>query len=114
MTKFSNIKLNKSVYDILKMMLPEQGSIEIQRDFPGKIHDWHIHHVDETLLIIEGELIFFYDEKRITCIQGDIIHLPANTKHKSIAADVGCIYAIATENLTIEDSVAEYSPISSL
>ncbi len=34
MTKFSKIKLNKNIYDILKMMLPKQGSIEIQRDFP--------------------------------------------------------------------------------
>ncbi len=39
MTKFSKIKLNESIYDTLKMMLPEQGSIEIQRDFPIKIHD---------------------------------------------------------------------------
>ncbi|WP_375651626.1 MULTISPECIES: cupin domain-containing protein [unclassified Bartonella] len=103
MTKFSKIKLNKNIYDIFKMMLPEQGSIEVQRDFPKKIHDWHIHQVDETLLIIEGGLDFFYSEKRITCTPGDIIHLPANTRHKSIAADVGCIYAIATENLTIGD-----------
>ncbi|WP_375657090.1 cupin domain-containing protein [Bartonella sp. CM120XJJH] len=103
MTKFSKIKLNKNIYDILKMMMPKQGSIEIQRDFPQKIHDWHIHKVDETLLIIEGELDFFYSEKRITCTPGDIIHLPANTRHKSIAAEVGCIYAIATENLTIGD-----------
>lgn len=104
MTKFSKIKLTKNIYDILKMMLPEQGSIEIQRDFPGKIHDWHIHKVDETLLIIEGELDFFYDEKRITCIPGNVIHLPANTRHKSIAAGAGCIYTIATENLTIGDN----------
>ncbi len=34
MTKFSKIKLNKNIYDILKMILPKQGSIEIQRDFP--------------------------------------------------------------------------------
>ncbi|WP_375706623.1 hypothetical protein [Bartonella sp. AA126HLJHH] len=52
---------------------------------------------------MEGELDFFYSEKHITCTLGDIIHLPANTRHKSIAADVGCIYAIATENLTIGD-----------
>ncbi len=31
------------------------------------------------------------------------MHLPANTRHKSIAADVGCIYASSTENLTIGD-----------
>ncbi len=36
MTKFSKIKLNKNICDIFKMMLPEQGSIEIQRDFPKK------------------------------------------------------------------------------
>ncbi|WP_375617558.1 MULTISPECIES: cupin domain-containing protein [unclassified Bartonella] len=103
MIKFSKIKLNKNICDIFKMTLPEQGSIEIQRDFPKKIHDWHIHQVDETLLIIEGELDFFYSEKHITCTPGDIIHLPADTRHKSIGADVGCIYAIATENLTIGD-----------
>ncbi|VEJ44889.1 cupin domain-containing protein [Bartonella vinsonii] len=103
MTKFSKIKLNKNIYDILKMMLPEQGSIEIQRDLPRRIHDWHTHEVDETLLIIEGELDFFYREKCITCTLGNVIHLPANTKHKSIAADVGCIYAIVTENFIIEN-----------
>ncbi|WP_273720162.1 MULTISPECIES: cupin domain-containing protein [unclassified Bartonella] len=103
MTKFSKIQLNKNIYDILKMMLPKQGSIEIQRDFPGKIHDWHTHKVDETLLIIEGELDFFYSEKRITCTPGNMIHLPANTTHKSVAADTGCIYAIATEILALEN-----------
>ncbi|WP_330168565.1 hypothetical protein [Bartonella grahamii] len=36
MAKFSKIKLNKDIYDILKMMMPKQGSIEIQRDFPKK------------------------------------------------------------------------------
>ncbi|WP_246786330.1 cupin domain-containing protein [Bartonella taylorii] len=83
-------------------MLPEQGSIEIQRDFPIKIHDWHTHKVDETLLIIEGELDFFYSEKRITCTPGNVIHLPANTRHKSVASNAGCIYAIAMENLAIK------------
>ncbi|EJF77782.1 hypothetical protein MCO_00920 [Bartonella sp. DB5-6] len=102
MTKFSKIKLNESIYDTLKMMLPEQGSIEIQRDFPRKMHDWHTHKVDETLLIIEGELDFFYSEKRITCTPGNVIHLPANTRHKSVASNAGCIYAIAMESLAIK------------
>ncbi|WP_374112212.1 cupin domain-containing protein [Bartonella harrusi] len=75
--------------------------MELQRDFP--IYDWHTHGVDETLLITEGELVFFYNEKRITCTLGNIIHLPANTRHKSVAADAGCIYAIATENIAIEN-----------
>ncbi|GAA4659098.1 cupin domain-containing protein [Bartonella pachyuromydis] len=103
MTKFSQIQLNKNVYDILKMTLPKQGSIEIQRDSLGKIHYWHTHKVNETLLIIEGELDFFCSEKRITYTLGNMIQLPANTRHKTVAADTGCIYAIATKMLALEN-----------
>ncbi|WP_208440748.1 cupin domain-containing protein [Bartonella raoultii] len=103
MSQFSQIQLNKNIYDILKMMLPKQDSIEIQRDSPEKIHDWHTHKVSETLLIIKGELDFFCSEKCITSTPGDMIHLPANTRHKSVATDTGCIYAIATEIIALEN-----------
>ncbi|USP03495.1 cupin domain-containing protein [Bartonella taylorii] len=63
---------------------------------------WHTHKVDETLLIIEGELDFFYSEKRITCTLGNVIHLAANVRHKSIASNAGCIYAISMESLAIK------------
>ena len=80
----------------LLLMLPDQGSIELQRDQPGKIHDFHRHSVDEVLYIIKGALTFTWDEGACLCEPGDRIQLPAGTLHKSEAAESGAVYAILT------------------
>lgn len=76
-------------------ILPEQGSIEVQRDAPGKLHDWHKHDTDETLIIIGGAIRFFWENGETTCKPGDVINLPAGDRHGSEALGDGATYLIA-------------------
>src|SRR6202158_1887544 len=76
-------------------LLPTQGSVELQRDGAGKGHHFHIHPVDEILVIISGRLNFMWEGGERICRPGDTIMLPAGTLHQSEALD-DAIYAIAT------------------
>lgn len=86
------ISLEAAIYSLL----PETGSVEVQRDTPSRVHDKHLHPTDETLLVVNGAIEFAFGEKREVCESGDRLMLPANTSHSSIALDNGCIYIIAT------------------
>ncbi len=96
-------------------LLPEQGSIELQRDAAGKIHDWHYHSVDEELYLLEGELELSWiqdDQRRDHCCRGgSMVHLPAGTVHRSQAGRGQCVYIIrplgagpVTTRLSSEDN----------
>jgi mannose-6-phosphate isomerase-like protein (cupin superfamily) len=90
-----NCVLVPEVPDLLLKILPDQGCIELQRDRPDKLHDWHSHHVDEILIVLKGGLDFEWDHGRELCRPGDVIELPAGCRHKSVAAETGAIYLIA-------------------
>lgn len=83
-------------------LLPETGSVEVQRDTPFREHKTHTHPTDETLLIIDGEITFYAEDQEIKCKSGDRILLPAGTKHSSIAGPNGCLYVIALEFISPE------------
>lgn len=89
---------------IISQILPHQGSIEVQNDQPGKEHAWHTHPTNETLVILEGSVRFYYEGGERICSSGDIIHLPSHVRHGSIALDDGCIYLIAMEAHRVEGS----------
>jgi len=100
MKKFSTqVHKGKANYsDLAKLIrtaLPHQGAIEVQRDVPGKEHTWHHHQVDETIIVIEGALRFYWQEGERVCFPGDVISLPAGSLHGSEALDKGAIYVIA-------------------
>jgi quercetin dioxygenase-like cupin family protein len=78
-------------------LLPETGSVEVQRDTPNREHKAHTHSTNETLLIISGEITFTVGDKNITCTSGDRILLTAETVHSSIAGNDGCLYIIALQ-----------------
>jgi quercetin dioxygenase-like cupin family protein len=89
----------KTVFSIdpaILELLPSQGSVELQRDAPGKVHHFHAHPVDEILVIISGTLNFVWEGGERICRAGDTIILPAGTLHQSEALDDGALYAIAT------------------
>ena len=78
----------------LSSLLPDQGCIEIQQDTPGKLHDWHAHAHDETLVVLTGELHFSADTGERVFGSGDVIALPARTRHRSVAGPEGSRYVI--------------------
>ncbi len=83
---------------LLEQLLPDQGAIEVQRDVAGKEHAWHSHDTDETLVILDGEVRFYWDGGDKICGPGTVISLPAGMLHGSVALDRGATYFIAFHN----------------
>ena len=49
----------------------------------GKVFDWHTHEdIDEMFIVLKGEGVFYWEEEMINYNEGDIITIPANSKHK--------------------------------
>jgi mannose-6-phosphate isomerase-like protein (cupin superfamily) len=49
----------------------------------GKIFDWHLHKdVDEVFIVLKGQGKFYCDNEVVDYQVGDIITIPANSKHK--------------------------------
>ncbi|MDY4281207.1 MAG: cupin domain-containing protein [[Pasteurella] mairii] len=86
-------------YDFLISCLPLQGCVELQRDMPMKEHPWHRHENNETLIILDGKMEFYYEGHSRICFPGDVIFLPKNILHGSKALEEGCNYLIAFETL---------------
>lgn len=80
-------------------LLPETGSVEVQRDTPGREHTTHTHPTDETLLIVDGTITFSYADQEATCTSGDRLLLPAGVEHSSVAGEQGYLYIIALETV---------------
>lgn len=84
-----------NLHALIEQLLPDQGCIEVQRDVAGKEHSWHRHDTDETLVIIEGNVRFYWDQGEKVCTPGTVISLPAGMVHGSVALDGGATYLIA-------------------
>lgn len=97
--RFSKISTPKlqNLATVIFDMLPAQGEIKIQQDMPGKVHDWHVHDTHETLVVLQGKMNFCSQAGEKMCRPGDIIHLPRNTPHRSVASDEGAVYLISME-----------------
>jgi quercetin dioxygenase-like cupin family protein len=80
---------------LIEQLLPDQGAIEVQRDVPGKEHAWHRHDTDETLVILDGKVRFYWDQGEKICTPGTVISLPAGMLHGSVALETGATYLIA-------------------
>ena len=78
-------------------LLPETGSVEVQRDTPARTHELHTHPTPETLLVVDGSITFRWDGIEAECRPGDRLLLPPETVHGSTAGPDGCLYVIATE-----------------
>lgn len=86
-----SVTLEKAVLELL----PEAGSVEVQRDPPGFAHAPHTHPMDETLLIVSGSIAFDCDGRQLACAPGDRLLLPEGMSHSSRAGAQGCTYIIA-------------------
>jgi uncharacterized protein len=86
---------------LLLNALPQQGCVELQRDLPGKAHEWHSHDSDETLIVLQGTLDFEWERGRQQCRPGDVIELPAGYRHRSVATGSGALYLIAFRRLDV-------------
>lgn len=85
------VTLEKAVFELL----PQAGSVEVQRDPPAFTHPPHTHPTDETLLIVSGSITFDCDGRQFECASGDLLLLPEGVSHSSRAGANGCTYIIA-------------------
>jgi quercetin dioxygenase-like cupin family protein len=86
---------------LIERLLPDQGCIEVQRDVSGREHAWHVHEVDETIVVIGGGLKFYWEGGEQICGPGDVVSLPAGTRHGSVAQERGATYLIAFQPVRI-------------
>lgn len=86
---------------LVERTLPEQGCVELQRDAPGKEHAWHQHQVDETIVVLGGSLRFYWEGGEQICKPGDVISLPALSRHGSVALEDGATYLIAMRDVAL-------------
>lgn len=91
----------KNIIDLISKTLPDQGCVEVQRDVPGKEHIWHRHKTDETIVVLDGSLRFYWEQGDRLCFPGDVISLPAGSLHGSQALDDGATYLIAFHHVNI-------------
>jgi mannose-6-phosphate isomerase-like protein (cupin superfamily) len=87
-----------TIEDAVLELLPELGSIEVQRDTPGLGHPLHAHPTSETLLVVRGSITFHYGSERRTCTSGHRLLLPSGVAHSSEAGPEGCVYVIASHD----------------
>lgn len=88
-------------WSLIENLLPEQGCIEVQRDEAGKEHFWHKHDTDETLVILDGQVRFYWEEGEEICGPGTVISLPAHMRHGSVALEGGSTYLISFHNVNL-------------
>ena len=91
----------KNLNELIFRSLPDQGCIEVQRDVTGKEHAWHTHKSDETIIVLDGSLRFYWEEGECICFPGDVVALPAGTLHGSVALDGGATYLIAFHDVAV-------------
>jgi quercetin dioxygenase-like cupin family protein len=105
-----------SLEEVVRRFLPRQGGIELQRDEPGKIHDWHSHDVHETLVVLRGgmDLEFVLDGRVHEADAGPEcrIELPRNTVHRSTARAGGCVYVIVPEDGRVATTTRYADPVA--
>jgi len=83
--------------DLIERCMPKQGCIEFQNDQSGKEHSWHQHDTDETIIMLRGQLLFYWDGGEVICKSGDVIELPKGVRHgsKAIFGDVQYLISFA-------------------
>ncbi len=96
-----NITVPPDFASLVLRALPLQGCVEVQRDQAGKKHDWHKHKTDETIIVIGGSLLFYWEQSQRFCEKGDVIFIPAGEPHRSEAQSAGPIYIIAFQLVDI-------------
>jgi quercetin dioxygenase-like cupin family protein len=73
------------------------GNIYIWRDPPGAFYDWHTHPFDEVRFILKGEISIETEEGVFHLKAGDLMEVPAGTKHRAKVGDEGVEYLCASK-----------------
>ena len=73
------------------------GNLYVWSDAPGTFYDWHTHPYDEVRWILEGEITIGTEEGTFTLKAGDVMRVPAGTRHWAQVGDSGVTYVCGTK-----------------
>jgi len=80
---------------VLKQRLADEGFAVLSwRDAPGADYQPHSHDCDESLWVIDGEIVFGVDGRDYRLGPGDRLTLPQGTTHTARAGEHGATYLI--------------------
>lgn len=57
---------------------------------PNTIFSEHSHEAEQITLVLDGELTFAFDNKRVTLKAGDVVAIPSNMKHSVSTSGAAC------------------------
>jgi len=66
--------------------------IYLWRDAPNTYYDWHTHPYDEIRFVLEGEILIGTEEGEFLLKKGDLMKVPAGTKHWAKVGPQGVVY----------------------
>jgi quercetin dioxygenase-like cupin family protein len=80
---------------VLKLRLADEGFQAFSwRDAPGADYQPHAHDCDETLWVVDGEIVFGIEGREYRLGPGDRLMLPQGTTHTARAGKDGAAYLI--------------------
>lgn len=86
---------------LIEGTLPDQGHIEVHRDVEGKEHAWRIPTLDETLIVLTGQLRCYWDAGEMIAGPGTVIALPAGVPYGLVALKGGATYLMAFDQMKL-------------
>ncbi|EAQ26467.1 MULTISPECIES: cupin domain-containing protein [unclassified Roseovarius] len=84
---------------LIESSLPDQGHIEVRRDVPGKHHSQHDSETDETLIVLAGHLLCYWDSGETIAGTGSVVAFPAGFTYGTVALDEGATYLIVFDQM---------------
>jgi mannose-6-phosphate isomerase-like protein (cupin superfamily) len=63
---------------------------------PGETYGWHDHPYRKTLVCLEGTIVFHTDDGDLPLAPGDVLELPAGTRHAATVGPAGVCCAEAS------------------
>ncbi len=95
LVKKTNLTDEREVYEILK----KEGYTNLYTwsDPPGAFYDWHTHTYDEVRWILEGEILIGTEEGEFLLKPGDVMIVPAQTRHWARVGEKGVKYVCGSK-----------------
>ena len=73
------------------------GNLYVWSDAPGTFYDWHTHPYDEIRWVLEGEITIGTEEGTVKLKAGDVMKVPAGTRHWAEVGRSGVVYVCGTK-----------------
>jgi quercetin dioxygenase-like cupin family protein len=73
------------------------GNFYLWRDEPNAFYDWHTHPYDEVRYVLEGEITIETESGKYRLSAGDLMFVPAGTRHRAFVGEEGVLYLCASK-----------------